>query len=121
MSALKSQNELTAMNVVNVLAAVFLFVSPWLFGFAGNQSAAWNAWVSGLVIAGLALAAVVDLQEWEEWVNVALGVWVAAAPWLLGFAGLAEAMWTHVAVGVAVAVLAAVELWMIHNSPRVAA
>lgn len=121
MNALKHRSELTTINIVNALAAAFLFVSPWLLGFAGEQAASWNAWISGLVIAGLALAAVVDLKEWEEWVNLILGLWVAVAPWLLGFAAIATAMWTHVAIGVGVAILAAVELWMIHQSPRVTA
>jgi hypothetical protein len=93
-------------------------VSPWLFGIADEQAASWNAWISGLLIAGLALAAVVELQEWEEWINLVLGLWVAVAPWLLGFVGTANALWTHVGVGIAVAILAAVELWMIHQSPR---
>ena len=117
----KNQSELTAINIVNAIAAAFLFVSPWLFGFSGEQTVSWNAWISGLLIAGVALAAVVELQEWEEWVNLALGVWVAASPWLLGFAATVYAMWTHVGVGIAVAILAAVELWMIHQSPRAAA
>jgi hypothetical protein len=117
----KDKTELTAINVVNAIAAAFLFVSPWLFGFSGEQTVVWNACVSGLVIAGLALAATVKLQEWEEWVNLVLGLWVAISPWVLGFAGIASAMWTHVVVGITVAILAAVELWMIHQSPRAAA
>ena len=76
MNGLKSRSELTAINIVNAIAAAFLFLSPWLFGFSGEQAAAWNAWVSGLVIAGLAVAAIVQLQEWEEWISLALGLWV---------------------------------------------
>ncbi len=115
---LKGRSELTAINIINAILAVFLFVSPWLFGFSGMQRAAsWNAWICGFAIAALALAAVSELQEWEEWANVALGLWTAVAPWLLGFAGVAAAMWTHGGVGLAVAVLAAVELWLLHNNP----
>jgi len=115
MNGVRHRSELTAINIVNAIAAAFLFASPWLFGFAGEQAASWNAWISGLLIAGLALAAVAALQEWEEWANLVLGLWVAAAPWLLGFAGIANALWTHVGVGLAVALLAAVELWLIYQ------
>ena len=122
MNALKHHGELTAINIVNAIAAAFLFASPWLFGFSGEQAASWNAWVCGLLIASLALAAVAALQEWEEWASLVLGLWVAAAPWLLGFSGVANALWTHVGVGLAVAILAAVELWLIHrDNTRVAA
>jgi|SRR5688572_21226392 uncharacterized membrane protein (DUF441 family) len=121
MNALKHHSELTAINIVNAIAAAFLFISPWLFGFAGEPAASWNAWISGLLIAGLALAAVVELREWEEWINLLLGLWVAVAPWLVGFAGVASAMWTHVGVGVVVAILAAVELWLIRQSPHATA
>ncbi|HEX2034147.1 MAG TPA: SPW repeat protein [Chloroflexota bacterium] len=43
-----------------------------------------------------------------QWGHVALGVWLFAAPWVLGFAGLAGAAWTAWVVGVCVAALA---LW----------
>jgi len=112
---LKHRSELTAINVVNAIAAAFLFVSPWLFGFAGEQVASWNAWISGVLIAGLALAALAELREWQEWGSLVLGLWAAISPWVLGFAGLSHAMWTHVAVGLAVAVLAAVELWLMRR------
>ncbi|HEU6441677.1 MAG TPA: SPW repeat protein [Microvirga sp.] len=114
---LKGRTELTAINIVNAVLAAFLFVSPWLFGFSGAQAASWNAWICGLAVAVLALAAVKDLHEWEEWANLALGLWTLAAPWILGFAGIAAALWTHAGIGLAVAVLAAVELWLLRASP----
>jgi hypothetical protein len=76
----KNQSELTAINIVNAIAAAFLFVSPWLFGFSGEQTVSWNAWIGGLLIAALALAAMVELQEWEEWVNLALGCGLRLRP-----------------------------------------
>jgi len=116
MLEMKNRSELTAINIVNAVLAAFLFVSPWLLGFAQAPAAAWNAWLCGVVIAVLAGAAVAALQEWEEWVNGLVGLWTAVAPWALGFAGLTAAMWTHLGVGLAVAVLAGVELWLIRGS-----
>jgi len=117
MFGLKERSELTAINIINALLAAFLFVSPWLVGFREVQAASWNAWICGLAIAVFALAALNELYEWEEWVNAALGVWAAVAPWVLGFASVVTAMWTHVGVGLAVAILAAVELWLLHSNP----
>ena len=117
MLEVKNRSELTAINVVNAVLAAFLFVSPWLVGFREVQAASWNAWICGLVIFVLAAVAVAQLQEWEQWVNGILGLWTVVAPWVLGFASVATAMWTHVGVGIAVAVLAAIELWLIHSGP----
>jgi len=114
---LKDRSELTAINIINAVLAAILFVSPWIFGFSEVQAASWNAWICGPAVAILALAAIKELQEWEEWANVVLGLWAAAAPWLLGFAGIATALWTHVGLGLAIAILAAVELWLLHGNP----
>src|SRR5947199_4934511 len=55
--------------------------------------------------------------EWEEWINLLLGLWVLVAPWALGFAESVGAMGNHVAVGIVVAALAAIELWLVHRKP----
>jgi hypothetical protein len=47
---------------------------------------------------------------WEEWLNVALGLWAIAAPWLLGFAHDSTAVRAHIAVGIAVVIIAGIEL-----------
>lgn len=103
---------------LNVLMAVLLFVSPWFLGFAEEEGPAMTAWISGLIIGLFAVAAIVSFMEWEEWVNVALGVWAIIAPWVVGFGGNNSATWAHVVIGVLVAALAAWELWEVHNPPR---
>ena len=109
MLGLKQRSELTAINIINAVLAVVLFFSPWLVGYRDAQIASWNAGTCGLVIG--------RLQEWEEWSSAALGLWTAAAPWIMGFTGSIPAMWAHVLVGLAVLALAAIELWLIHGSP----
>jgi SPW repeat-containing protein len=116
MLGLKQKSELTAINIITAVMAVFLFFSPWLVGYRDVQIATWNAGACGLAIGLMAAFAITRLQEWEEWSNATLGLWTAAAPWILGFAGTMVAMWTHVLVGLAVLGLAAVELWLIHGS-----
>lgn len=115
MLRLKQRSDLTAINIVNAVLAAFLFFSPWLIGFTDVEPAFWNAWVCGPLIGFLAIAAVNALYEWEEWVNAALGLWTLAAPWFLGFSHVTGAMWTHVGVGLAIAVLAGVELWRMRH------
>jgi hypothetical protein len=105
---------------INLVLAVCLFLSPWVFGFLGNTMAAWNAWIAAVVVGALSLAALVRFAEWEEWVNIAVGVWIVLSPWLLGFAGITAAMWTHVVLGVVIAGMAAWEAWTTRHPTQAA-
>ena len=59
-----------------------------------------------------------DFAVWEEWLNLIVGLWALVSPWVLGFQGT-TAMTVHVLIGAAVAVLAAIEIWlMTQNPPR---
>ncbi len=117
MMELKHRSELTAINVITAALGAFLIVSPWLFGYSAEQSATWSACATGVLIGLVALASFIDLREWEGWASVVLGVWAIVGPWILGFAGIVSAMWSHVGVGLAVTAVAAVELWMMYRDP----
>jgi SPW repeat len=110
----KWRNE-AYVDVINLILGAWLFVTPWIFGFAGN--AAVNAWIVGALIALVAIAALMAFTEWEEWVNLVLAIWAFVAPWNLGFDSNTAAMANHVIVGIIVAVLAAVELWVTYHKP----
>jgi hypothetical protein len=72
---------------------------------------------AGIIIGAIAIAALVSFAQWEEWVNLILGLWVLISPWVLGFANNVNARWTHVVIGIAVAALAAIELWLVQRHP----
>jgi hypothetical protein len=93
-------------DIVNCLLGIGLFFSPWLFSYAGEQTPALNAHVVGAIIAVLALAALFAFQDWEEWISVALGAWLIASPWVLGFSHVNVALLSHVLIGLATIVLA---------------
>lgn len=103
------------------LAGLVLFLSPWLFGFAGEPAAAWSAWLLGAIIAGAGVVSIVQPQTWERWVNLALGLVALAAPWLLGFAAVGSALTIHMIAGVVTALLAAFDLWRSNKRPLSAA
>src|SRR5437868_4485779 len=102
-------------DVANLILGAFLFFSPWIFGYAGS-TAAENANIVGIVIAVLAIAALAAFAIWEEWLNLIVGLWTLVSPWVLGFQGT-TAMTVHVVIGIAVAILAAVELWLLSQFP----
>jgi hypothetical protein len=109
-------------DVTSFFAAVCLAVAPWVLGFTGSAVAARNAWASAAVMALLALAALWRYAEWEEWLQGAVGLWVVVSPWLLGFAGVTTALWTHVAIGLVVLSAAAAEIVRAHmHGPSVSA
>jgi hypothetical protein len=102
-------------DVINLILGAILFFSPWIFAFdAGAQSQ--NAMISGIIIAALSIAALAAYAVWEEWLNLIVGLWVLVSPWVLGFQG-STAMTVHVVIGIAVAVLAAIELWLMYQRP----
>ena len=105
-------------DYIKLALAAFLILTPWIFGFTSVAVVSGNAWISGAVIGLASIAAIVALAEWEEWVSLALGLWVMISPWVLGFhTTVISAMRADVAVGIAVALIAAAELWMIHRNP----
>jgi hypothetical protein len=113
---LTSRSGMATVDAAQLVAGLVLFAAPWVLGFTDTQAAAWNAWIVGAVIALVALGALTMFNRYEEWANLALGLWAVIAPWALGFAAGA-AMWTHLAVGVVVAALAGSRLWTADGPP----
>lgn len=110
----------TALDVLNIIAGLGLFLTPWLLGYAAETYAAWNAWVIGGAVALMAAAALIAFYQAEEWVNLALGVWTMIAPWVLGFSAVSAAVTAHVASGLIITVIAAGSLWFINQRPLTA-
>jgi uncharacterized membrane protein HdeD (DUF308 family) len=100
---------------INLICGVLLFISPWALGFSGNMTAAMTAWVGGLVIAIMGLAALIQFAEWEDWVALVAGVLMIIAPWITGFAAVGYAAGAFVVLGLIVAVASVSEIWMIRH------
>ena len=92
----------------NILLGAWLFVSPWVLNYeVGYRSASFNAYILGVGIVVFAAVAVYIPQVWEEGINMALGVWMIASPWVLGFSSERNIATNTVVVGVLVTALAA--------------
>jgi hypothetical protein len=86
---------------------LWLAVSPWMVGYADSEAATANAAFLGLA---LALGSHFELSLDENsaaWLNLAGGMWLIAAPFVLGFGAIAVATANSIAVGTLVVVLAA--------------
>lgn len=91
---------------VNLVLGAWLVLAPFFGVGAANDAAAWNAYISGGLVAIFAIASLARWQPWEEWVNLAIGLWLIAAPFALGFWALAAPTWNQIIVGLAVGVAA---------------
>ncbi len=88
---------------------LWLLLSPWALFFDGEPRALENALAVG---ARVIIAEIVELsifRDWEEWINVALGAWLAISPWTLGIAN-PGARWNFLIIGIAILALALYEI-----------
>ncbi len=109
-------------DVVSLVVGLGLFLSPWALGFSTESPMNWNAWLSGILVAALAAAALAVFAEWPEWLTLAAGVWVALSPWVLQFSSNPTVTTLHVIAGIVVVAVAGLRLWFLHQShPRVTA
>jgi len=85
----------------------WLALSPWMVGYTEHESGTINAVFLGLALAlGCHFEAVFD-ESACEWLNVAAGLWLVIAPFVLGFSGDHVAAVNSILVGGLVALLAA--------------
>jgi hypothetical protein len=110
---MKKWRSESALDIYNVVLAIVLLASPWLFSLT-NGTARMDFWISGAAIIAISLAAIIAFATWEEWVNLLFGLWLIASPWILGFSH-ARAMHFAVAIGAAVTFLALLELWLTYE------
>ena len=88
----------------NMALGLWLTVAPFSMQHAETDSAGWNAYVIGLLIAIISIGALSSFQIWKEWANSTLGFWLIISPWILGFNSDLAASWNHAIVGLLVVV-----------------
>ncbi|MGH9582658.1 MAG: SPW repeat protein [Bryobacteraceae bacterium] len=100
-------NGAKAASVICLLAGIWFFVSPWVYG-AGATANAWNSWIVGAVIfiLGCARAARPASNAGLSWLNALLGVWAFFSPWIYGYTGNEGRFANSLCVGVIVFVSA---------------
>ncbi len=113
----------------NLALGLWIFISPWVLqhsmltgaeAVAGATSVAamWNLYIVGIAVAAFAVAALVAFQAWEEWTNVALGIWLIASLWVPGLNASTLLIWNAVIAGTLVVVLAGWRIAPPQDSPK---
>ncbi len=95
---------------------VLILISPWVTQTGDLGYATLNAVLIGCLVIMAAWLEVAWLefmapQIWEEWVELVLGLWLVASPWVFGYSQLIVPTTMHIVFGGLVALLALLELW----------
>jgi hypothetical protein len=91
------------------LLGFWLCISPWILQFNLETTATWTSVITGIVIVFVERMTLSFYQTSEEWINVTLGAWVIASPWILSIS-VPGARNNLVFVGLLVMALALLEL-----------
>jgi hypothetical protein len=97
-------------DCVSMALGAVILLSSWLAGGSetGSHAVAMNATIVGILVLALGAAELIDLRRWEEGCEAACGAWLTASPFVFGYAGPLRLL--HIALGIAVALLAVLEL-----------
>jgi uncharacterized membrane protein HdeD (DUF308 family) len=112
--------EKNVQDWINLICGVLLFISPWALRFSRDLMAARAAWVGGVIIFVMGVAALAQFVEWEEWVALIVGALVVISPWVLGFTAIHAAVWSCVVLGVIVVLSSIWGLWTVHHPAAMA-
>jgi hypothetical protein len=91
---------------LDVVAGIWLVIAPFILNYTGMSMQ--NDIIVGVAVAVLAASRLMGEGyriAWPSWVNAILGVWLIAAPFVMGYANT-TATWNDVVLGIIVAILA---------------
>ena len=97
-------------DCVSMGLGALIVLTSWMGDDAISQTAAANATIVGILVLALGASEVVDLRRWEEGLEAACGLWLIASPFVFGYADAGTVRYWHFALGIAVVLLAVLEL-----------
>lgn len=99
-------NGVRAASTIVLLAGIWFFVSPWVYGVS-THSNAWNSWIVGAIMFLLGC-----IRVWRpaystalSWCNMVLAIWTFFSPWIYGYIGNEGRFINSLCIGVIVFVL----------------
>jgi hypothetical protein len=100
-------------DIVTMILGAAIIVSPMWFGVTDMPTMMAVTALVGAAIVVLSGLEQIFLRRWEEILSLFGGVWMVVQPFVFGYGGTLRS-W-HIGLGIAVAVLAALELWQDRN------
>ena len=96
-----------ATATINMLAGIWLFISPWVYQTYQSSPSSWNSWIAGALIvlfAAIRMSHPMSARA-ASIVNMLLGIWVFASPWIYGYTNYTGRFVNSLCIGVIVFVL----------------
>lgn len=93
------------LSVFMIAAGMWILASPLLFDYSVSGAALWNSIsIGALVIICGSIREWGDTSKssWASWINFLLGMWLIAAPFMLGFVDFQIGVWNAIISGIAV-------------------
>ncbi|MFV1984025.1 MAG: SPW repeat protein [Thiohalomonadales bacterium] len=81
------------------LLGVWLVISPLIGIGVINDVAAINSYIVGSAVILFSIAAITKPRMWEEYINIALGVWLLSSPFIFDYSHLTAPAWNQILVG----------------------
>lgn len=96
------------MNWLIGFLGLLAIIAPYALGYSGDNVALWTSLIIGgvFIVSSIWEGFAAGRERWEYWLAGTAGVGAILAPFVLGFSGIASALWTMIIVGV-LAVIAA--------------
>lgn len=106
-------------SIIALLAGMWLFASPWVYGAYASPNA-WNSWIVGaLVFLFAAIRITSPRSTGVSWLNVILGIWTFISPWIYGYTAHGDRFANSLIVGAVVFIAAIVSANAMGHGPRV--
>ncbi len=104
-----SQTGTRTASTIVLLAGIWFFVSPWIYG-AYTQHSAWNAWIVGAIMFILGCIRVARPAHFTalSYCNMVLGIWTFFSPWTYGYTASQGRFVNTLCIGIIVFVLSIV-------------
>lgn len=96
-------NTVRTASIINLLAGIWLFISPWVYRTYRNASS-WNSLIIAALIIIFAAICLTHLERARgaSIANMFLGAWTFASPWIYGYTGYHGRFINSLCVGVIV-------------------
>ncbi|MBI1204615.1 MAG: hypothetical protein GC182_19100 [Rhodopseudomonas sp.] len=102
-------------DLVSLVLAGWLFLSPWIVGYTALTAASWVAWLAGLAIVAVAALALKSVRIWTQWTNLVLGLILVASPFALHMLDKVHATDCLFQTGIVVVIIAVLELGVLYS------
>ncbi|MHB1416314.1 MAG: SPW repeat protein [Chloroflexota bacterium] len=114
MDVRSSTTEVRITSGITAAIGVWEVIAPFVLGYVVLSPAPGNDIIIGLTIAALGAARAIsgDHQTWLSWGHVVVGLWLIAAPFILGYSNIAAATVNDIIVGLVVSALGLVSVYV---------